>query len=475
MITDTRISINKKDTHPERITKLIFSAFLLLISLFIFFINIKMPLVGEDYSLQPWNYNKSPATIIGKIDLIFDKVYLSATMWSARIGEALSTITAAFPPLVFDIINTLFFIWLIYILFVLVYGRFPISGNPQDGFAFFSIIFLIITLFPLLGQIFFWKAGTSNHIWGLILLLSFTLPFRMSYRNNKFILSTRSLLIFVLLGFFAGLSVENAAVVVFGFLLLYYIILVIKKQLDKKYMFPLISFGIGLSILLFSPSTSIRRNYYNSLGIDGNFRGLSLYLHRIIRIGYDFLRLSWPLILIFLGCLLTYLILKRSKIALYTDEKQKGNSPKLEIVELVIILFIASLSILPLISIAYQSDQRRGFALFWLILIGIIAFLMTEIWVRLPSLLFRSLIILILLGLIVPQMLNMGIVYTKFYSENNQRMEIIYTAIKEGNSTITLPAITVKDSRIIETREILPDLGSRIAMYFGFESVIIQK
>jgi hypothetical protein len=55
------------------------------------------------------------------------------------------------------------------------------------------------------------------------------------------------------------------------------------------------------------------------------------------------------------------------------------------------------------------------------------------------------------------------------------RKEIIYRAIEEDVPEIYLPAIQMQDSRIIETREILPDLGSRFAKYYGFENVYILE
>jgi hypothetical protein len=52
----------------------------------------------------------------------------------------------------------------------------------------------------------------------------------------------------------------------------------------------------------------------------------------------------------------------------------------LSLFDIGLIFMTAASSILILISIAYQSDQRRGFAFFWLILISLSAYFIVEIW-----------------------------------------------------------------------------------------------
>lgn len=448
--------------------------FLLALSLFLLYINIKMPLAGEDYSLQPWKYNSAPATFSGRINAIASKVYFSATHWSPRIGEALTTITAAFPPVVFDIVNTLMFLWLVIVLFVIDRGRFPDFNNTSDGFSIFLIVSLIIALVPLLGQIFFWKAGTSNHLWGLIILLSFILPFRINYSNRIRINSYLLMVPYSVFGFLAGLTVENASVVVLSILLSYYVISVRENKIDKKLIFAILSFAFGVSILLFSPSTTIRRNYYNSLGFDGNLGGFSLYLNRFIRISYDFVKVSWPLLAIFIICLFIYRLMVWRNHRTGSRSERYVIPSKLAFHEIIIMVFLAYLSVPVLISIAYNSDQRRGFAFFWLVLISMTVHVITEIWGYLIKS-WRVIITMIPITVLLLSMYQMGIVYTKFSQENNTRLVMIYSALKSGKRETHLPAITIKDSRIIETREILPDLGERIADYYGLDSVFIER
>jgi hypothetical protein len=465
--------INK--VNSNRVMQFIFSTFLLIIAAFLLFINIEMPLAGEDYTMQPWVYNSAPITFFEKISAIWHKVYFSSILWNPRVGEALTTITAVFPKVVFDIFNTLVFIWLIFLLFVISFGRFPDWKKSSDGFAAFSIIFLIIALFPLLGQVFFWKAGTLNHTWGLVFLLSFILPFRLNYCKKIQIKNFWILFLFILLGFFAGLAVENSSAVVFAFLLLYFIISSRQKKINPNFIYPLISCAVGLFILLFSSGTTTRRSFYSSLGYDGNFRGIAMYLNRLSRISDDFFKLSWPLLVVFFACFVIYFVIMRSKNTIKTNMERNDKPQKLTIPEILLMLFISSLTVFILISVAYQSDQRRGFEFFWLVLISLSAYLIAEIWIHLLSKYIHLLLIVLLLVVLILQMVNIGMVYTQFHAENNIRMEIIYSALANGERKVTLPAITIHDSRILETREILSDLGDRIATYYGFDSVVISK
>jgi len=434
-----------------------------------------MPLAGEDYTMQPWGYNAVPATFIGRIGAMWHKVYYSALMWNPRIGEGLTTITAAFPKLIFDILNTLLFIWLIFVLFVIGFGRFPDWKKPSDGFAFFSIFFLIITLCPLLGQIFIWKAGTSNHTWGSILLLSFILPFRLNYYKRVHIKQFPILLLYIILGFFAGLSVENSSVVVLATLLVLFVIFWKQKRIDKNFIYPLISFAIGVYILLFSPGTTIRRNYYAGQGYDANYSGINLYIHRLLRIGADFLKITWPLLLVFIACLVVYIIIMTLEKSRKTGTAQESGTKKLSLLEIFFMLIVATLSAMILISVAYQSDQRRGFEFFWLIIIAISAYLLTDFWNRISSRYVHSAVLILSLLLLGFQAFTMGKVYSQLNSENAARIAIIDSALKTGEKAIILPKLTIQDSRIVETREILSDLSTRIAGYYGFTQVEIQK
>ncbi len=454
--------------------RFLFCTTLLIISIFILYVNIQMPLVGEDFTMQPWTYGSAPITVTGKIKAVWHKVYYSAILWNPRIGEALTTITAMFPKIIFDILNTGMFIWLLIVLHVIGFGTFPNWNNLFDSISLFINFFLIITIFPLLGQLFFWKAGTCNHIWGLTILLSFSLPYRLNHHKRLSIKKFGFLLIFLVFGFLAGLTVENAAVIVLGFLLILYLSSRMDDKIDGVFLFPIISFGIGTFLLLFSSGTSVRRDYYFSQGYDGDLSGAALYINRFTRLGNDFIELSWPIILIFFTTILIFII-----ISFYLNHnKRETRFPKsqgLTIFDLSSLYIASLISVFILISIAYQSDQQRGFALFWLISISLIAYLGTRILLLVNSKVILVLAIIVMVIFLGFKMIEIGNIYKQFALENNNRLNILYSGLTLEKSELILPAINTKDSRLIETREVLPDMGERIAIYYGFDNVEIEN
>jgi hypothetical protein len=448
---------------------------LLVIAVCFFYINTQMPSVGEDYSLEPWKYNAPPATLLSTIKAVSSRVIASVTIWSPRIGEAVTTIVAAFPPIVFDILNTLVLIVLVLILFTIVYGRFPDWNKPSDGFMLFAICFLIFILSPLLGQLFFWMSGACNHTWSLTLLLGFTLPFRFNHARRIKLDKPLLLILYIIYGFFAGITIENAAIVVLGFLLAYFFISFKQKRISYKFIYPLISLAIGVAYLIFSPVTTYRRAYYGSQGHEAGLSGIALYLTRFNRVIGDFFETTWPLLLVFIACFLIYYVIlhqKRNAIPAHGVEDKTG---QLSLPEMLVIYFVFFIPVLLMITIPYIDDQRRAFDLFWLINISCTAFLLTEIWKTISSHLMRTSFVVTLTGILALQLFNIGSVYVKFNRENNIRLEAIYSAIDRGQPEITLSPITIKNTRIIETRETLPDLGQRFASYFGFDRVTIQK
>ena len=432
-----------------------------------------MPLVGEDYSLQPWGYLSKPDTFSQRIAKVWQRVIISAKVWSPRIGEALTTITGMFPTIVFDFLNTIMFIWLIIVLFIIGYGRFPNSSKFKDILAVLIIFFLFIAVFPLIGQLLFWKAGASNHTWGLTILLSFSLPYRLNYKTDHHLESKFILILYILLGFLAGLTIENAVIIVFGFLLIYYLFSRRNDNIDKKFIYPIISFLVGIIILLFSPGTTHRRQYYLSQSSDVTLDGLSLYINRLLRIYNDYLNLSWGLILVFSISLLGLYLLARNR------KNKRGEkfftSQQLSFPDILILFVLSILSVLILISISYHTDQQRGFAFSWLIITSLSAYIITEFLFHIRSRRMLYIGVVGILSFTFILIFNMGAKYHQLSLEYQKRQQIIFSSIIRGEKEIALPAITVQESRLISTREGLPDLGDRIAKYYGFDSVKIEK
>lgn len=450
---------------------LLFWGFLALVFAFFFFINTKMPLVGEDYTNQEWNYHNAPATLTEKVSVVFQREVSLNLYWAARFGEHLAPMTAVFPKFVFNFINSLVFVWLLIVLFGMAYGRFP-SPNSTDDLLFLFVLFaLILGLFPLLGQVFFWKSGATNYHWGITLILSFALPFRFNLKRRVPLIHWGGLVGFCFLGFLAGSSMENTSPAVFALLAAYFGYALFRKAIDWKWIFPLTSYGLGLVYLLFSPGTAAKTAVYAAGRYDGDLTGLPLYFNRFLRVGSDFVHTSFRLGMVILICLAVLAVLlwwkKRSLRSLYVQNQADWHA--------IAGMFLAALiAILILAAIPYQSDQRRSMFLFWFMEILLIGTMVAWIRKELPKA--ASIGVVVLVGiLLVYKMAQITNVYVQFAQQSDARMEAINAALAAGEKEVTLPAVTIPDSRILETREILSDLGDRYAVYYGFDKVVIDK
>ncbi|MEN6570360.1 MAG: DUF6056 family protein [Anaerolineaceae bacterium] len=451
--------------------KMLFWGFFVLVFAYALYINTMMPLVGEDYTNFVWYYHAEPATLIEKVNLIDKVLTKTVTFWSPRIGESLAILLSMFPKVVFNVLNALMFDWLLVVLFSLGYGRFPSPVVKSDLLVLLLLFLLTIWLFPLFGQVFLWKAGVTNHLWATIVVLSFMIPFRLNLTKQYELHGWLKISGYVLLGAMAGLSMENTSAAVFFLLINYFVCALSRKAIDWKWIFPILSFGIGLGYLLLSPGTTRRRLYYLQFRYDDDLTGIHLYLNRLYRIVPDFIRSSSTLLIVLMVSLILFFLLiwwrKHNLLQMYKQSSRNW-------LALIAMFSTSLLAVLLLTAAPYQSDQRRAFTMFWLLAILLTAILISSILENLPGKL--SFVLAGLMGaFLLLQMVQIGLIISKFSRENDVRMEIIDQALKNGDKEVILPAITSPDSRVLETREILSDLGERYAMYYGFDKVMIEK
>ena len=446
-----------------------------LLGLFFLLININSPSVGEDLILMPWNFGEKPDGAIEFLLKIFNRVIHQARYWNPRIGEALAIITGAFKPIVFDLLNTIVLLYLGVLLFVFGFGRFPNWKEFEDSLALFIVYFMLVVIFPFLGQIIFWKSGTTSHTWGLVILLSFALPYRLHLNGESFLnIKLFPLILYCLLGLLAGLSVENAVVVILGLLFTIIIIKTAKHtKVTFKHILPVVFLMIGGSYLLFSPATTYRRNYYASLNYEGGLHGILLLLLRIKRVFGDYLFYSWPtisilLIFVTLFCLLCV----KNKIWIRTIKDLTVN-------QLVILfsLLLSFFGILALIAIPYQSDQARAFAINHFIMIATIAFFAQKVFLKIP---FRILKKVTLITVVVILMVDMVVIYKDylaFYVQFSLRDESITQQINAGSRDLKITPLNILTTRKVETREMYfrNNIDDLFVTYYGVDSIIISN
>ncbi len=445
----------------------------IILSCFILVINLKAPLVGEDIFLQPWRYAGKPDSLVESGSLIFGRIIHQAKYWSPRIGEALTILTGAFPPALFDVINSAVFIYLGILIFVFGFGRFPRWNNVKDCFGLLLVYFLFIVVFPFLGQVFFWKAGTASHVWGLAILLGFALPYRLHLDDKP--LKRMKLVpyvLFCLLGVAAGLSIETGLITVACLLVILYIYKVLTHhKITFKGVVPILFLFLGGSILLFSPATTYRRQYYSSVIFEDDLKGISLLIFRAKKILPDYFYNSWIFITILF--ILTLILL----IIFIRDRKLNSILKNLTHNQfaMLISLAISFLGISSLFMIAYQSDQARAIAINHFFILSIIVVVAQKLFFDIPQKIIKGMIVLVCSIVLVISMINIYEEYCNFNAQVKLREVSIAEQIESGIKDLKLQPLNVMTTRAVETREMyfIYNLTEMFPDYYGVNSITL--
>ncbi len=98
---------------------------------------------------------------------------------------------------IFNVVNTAFFTLLIFVIFVLAFGRKP--KGLRDGLYLFLIFNLVFIGTQGVGEVIFWKTGSIGYLWGITLELSILIPFFMLIRNKTNLLANK----YLVYGFYA--------------------------------------------------------------------------------------------------------------------------------------------------------------------------------------------------------------------------------------------------------------------------------
>lgn len=468
----------KKTTNRISKVHFIYIVLFVLFASFLLKINFSTPLVGEDIILVPWNHESPPSGLINKTNALFNRIVDQSLHWNMRLGETLTIVTGAFDKSIFNILNTVIVLTLVLLLFVYAFGRFPRCKKPEDSVGLFLIIFFLICLNPVLGTIFFWKAGTANHTWGITLLLLFAVPYRLSAsgKHNLDYGIGKSLL-YCIAGFFAGITVESASFVIavlIGLLTAWKIFA--RKKISLSYIFGAISFFSGVLLLINAPSTKIRRNFYDTMNVDGGASGLIVYINRLKMIIGDYIQFTWPVLLTFFIVLIILLVLVQDKLRVAVSEKRIIDEDLRNIFMSLIILGSSLASVVALVTIPYFSEEKRGFAFHWFILYAVTAYFCNEVWRRIHFNV-KYVAICIPMMVLIYNGVTINSAYTEFYKEITEREIAIKAQKLRNEATIDLEPLQTKSSRILETREgwFQQNANTHLASFYHVNALAIHN
>ena len=247
---------------------------LLLNLLFVLFllINIITPQMGEDYALRPWSFTYAS---IGNWNLsyirdAFVRMIHQSRDWNVRLGEQISILFGAFPTIVFNISNALMSVFFIHIVYLYAFPCEEINYR-KAVFGAAMTFMLIISFQPVIGEVFFWRAGSANYLWAVSILLAFALPIYYLFNDiNLFENKKIFAVLHTVMGFFAGFTNENTVLIVIVlYILVACYVLFIKKETVKAWVISSFVFlCTGFAYMMLAPSTLRRWNYLEGPGSD---------------------------------------------------------------------------------------------------------------------------------------------------------------------------------------------------------------
>lgn len=176
--------------------------FFVIIFIYMVAINSYVPLLGDDW------LRLSHSSIKDVLHFVY-YIYLH---WSGRI---VTYFLSSFFPLnnkfnisFFNILNSLFFVVLIDCIFLLAYSRFP--KNLSD-LIILSLILSAMWFIPIsLGEVIFWKAGSSVYLWSITMTLMFVYPYkRLLEGQNQISDNLISRMAFFIIGALLATGLEN--------------------------------------------------------------------------------------------------------------------------------------------------------------------------------------------------------------------------------------------------------------------------
>ena len=266
--------------------------FICIIAVFImvFILNYFTKFSADDYAYM---YSFADGTRITSFnEIISSQIQHYNTVNGKFIAHVFAQSFLMLPPLVFDFINSLAFVFLIILMCLFV------DENKQGlNIKLFLILSVfMLTFLPAFAEVCLWTTGSANYLYGIIFILLFLMPYR--YKNAQTHKKSQSIILAVLMfvfGCIAGASSESnvvMAIIIIILELIYYRIKNIKY--DAWNFTGLAGMFVGLFSLLLSPGTASR---VDTLG--GGFN-IPVWINRFINYFFEMIVVYGVFLFIFI-------------------------------------------------------------------------------------------------------------------------------------------------------------------------------
>lgn len=459
---------NKKRTNnfKENIKLIIVT---LIIALLFFILNVYTPLFADDFS---YSYSFSTGKKITSFSqIISSQISHYYTMNGRSITHTIAQIFLLLGDTKFNLINTFFFVVLIYLICFHAFG----DIHKINAYNISLIAMLLFLTVPAFGQSFLWITGASNYLYGILIVLFALIPYRIHIKKGN---KSSNIFISVLLsgfmlflGILAGWTNENTSVALIAMIILYLISYCIKSIKIRLWNITgLIGSVIGCVIMLISPGTSSR---LSGAGGSGN---IIAWIKRFVFYSANaVIYLDILIILIIIFIFLYFLSQKKSFKFLKSKELFIDFIKEYDIYIIYMIGFLASVYSM-IVSPQFPDRAWSGPSVLLIIFTISLSSLFNHKMqlIRLPKLV----IICFIFALTSSHYINAYFELKNINIEYQNRIELINNAKSKHKLEVEVP--TIKSKSGYSSYDYLGDLNdssnkwpnTAIARYFGVKRII---
>ena len=186
-----------KDNRKQYILfGVVLSAFFILV----FVLNKLYPLYADD-----WGYIYSGKSFAEAASDSFKKLYNQYFTWGGRmVVHAIAHLLAWFGLAISDLINSLAFVFYLYIIY-----RISNKGNRINPLLFLFIGLYSWLIIPAFNSTVLWLVGAANYMWGALIVILFLSAYYFYYIGSKERKGWLYVIFFLLAGIISGWTNEN--------------------------------------------------------------------------------------------------------------------------------------------------------------------------------------------------------------------------------------------------------------------------
>lgn len=231
---------------------ILFSAIVVVTFIYMIFLNIKTPLIADDFVYTFIFGTSTPVMNFG--DIINSQISYYTT-WGGRVAAEVFTQSFMFLGKdVFNIANSFCYIIFCLAVYFLAVGR-------RIRFELFLLTTVLIWFFiPMFGQTVMWLTGSCNYLWCGTIILVAILPFRLyEEKQTKLLNSFWFAMAMIPLFFISGITNENTAGAMILIMIMFGVVYFKRKIRIPAFAYTGLFFATcGFLCMIFAPGNNLR-------------------------------------------------------------------------------------------------------------------------------------------------------------------------------------------------------------------------